>query len=204
MDYSQLASNESIEKTKAALEKNGYKVIIAENADEAKEKALGLAPKGAEVFALSSETLKVIGVTKEIDESGNYKSVRAELNKLDRATQAKQMRILGATPDYALGSVHAVTEDGKILIASNTGSQLPADSYGAGHLIWVVGAQKIVPNEEEAKKRIYDYVLPLESVRLNKQYNITAGSFISFILTFYRAFSPERITIILVKEALGF
>jgi LUD domain len=204
MDYSKLASDETLATTKAALEKNGYKVIIAETASEAKEKALELVPKGAEVFALSSETLKTIGITKEIDESGNYKSVRAELNKLDRATQAKEMRKLGASPDYALGSAHAVTEDGKVLIASNTGSQLPADVQGAGKVIWVIGAQKIVPNEEEAKKRIYEYVLPLESVRLNKQYNMTAGSFVSFILTFYRAFSPDRITIILVKEVLGF
>jgi len=204
MDYSQLASNETIQKTKAALEKNGYKVIVAENAAEAKAKALELVPKGAEVFALSSETLKTIGVTGEIDESGNYKSVRGELNKLDKTTQAKEMRMLGAAPDYALGSVHAVTEDGKVLIASNTGSQLPADVCGAGRVIWVVGAQKIVPDEEQAKKRIYEYVLPLESVRLNKAYNMTAGSFVSFILTFYRAFSPDRITIILVKEALGF
>ncbi len=204
MDYSKLASSETLEATKVALEKNGYQVLVAENGAEAKAKVLELVPNGAQAFALSSVTLQTTGITKEIDESGNYKSVRAELNKLDKKTQAKEMQILGSTPDYALGSVHAVTEDGKILIASNTGSQLPADSNGASHVIWVVGAQKIVPNEEEAKKRIYDYVLPLESTRLNKLYNITAGSFVSFILTFYRAFNPNRITIILVKEVLGF
>jgi hypothetical protein len=204
MDYSKLASDEIINQTKSALEKNGYKVIIAENGDEAKTKVLELVPKGAEVFALSSVTLQSTGITKEIDESGNYKSVRAELNKLDRNTQAKQMRILGAAPDFALGSVHAITQDGKVLIASNTGSQLPADVYGAGQVIWVVGTQKIVPDEVEAKKRIYDYVLPLEGERINKLYNVTSGSFVSTILTFYRAFSPDRITIILVKKVLGF
>jgi L-lactate utilization protein LutC len=204
MDFSKLANEESLQKTKTALEKNGYTVIVAETGAEAKQKALELVPKGAEVFALSSETLKNTGITREIDESGNYQSVRAKLNKMDRNTQAREMQKLGTAPEYALGSVHALTEDGKVLIASNTGSQLPADVYGASHVIWVVGAQKIVPNEEEAKKRIYDYVLPLESVRLNKQYNITSGSFVSFILTYYRAFSPNRITIILVKEVLGF
>ena len=199
-----MASDEIIDQTKAALEKNGYTVIIAENAAAAKVKALELVPKGAEVFALSSVTLQDTGITKEIDESGNYNSVRVELNKMDRNTRAREMQKLGAAPEYALGSVHALTEDGKVLIASNTGSQLPADAYGAAHVIWAVGAQKIVPDEAEAKKRIYEYVLPLESARFNKQYDITTGSFVSSILTFYRSFSPNRITIILVKEVLGF
>ena len=71
-------------------------------------------------------------------------------------------------------------------------------------MIWVIGTQKIVPTEELAKQRIYDYVLPLESARLNKIYNITSGSYVSQILTLYRAYPAGRITIIFVKEILGF
>ncbi|MDR3642405.1 MAG: lactate utilization protein [Candidatus Doudnabacteria bacterium] len=204
MDFSKLATEEVLTATKAALEKNNYKVIIAESGSQAKQMALDLVPKGAEVFALSSTTLQQTGITKEIDESGNYDSVRARLNKLDRATQGREMKRLGAAPEYALGSAHAVTQDGKILIATNTGSQIPADSYGADHIIWVVGTQKIVSDEQEGKKRIYEYVLPLESVRLNKAYNISTGSYVSQILTLYRAYPEGRITVIFVKEALGF
>jgi hypothetical protein len=202
--FNQLATQESIEKTKAAMETNGFSVIVAKDGAEAKEKVLELVPKGAEVFALSSETLKQTGITKEIDESGNYSSIRAKLNSLDRQKDAVEMRKLGAAPDYAIGSAHAVTEDGKILIASNTGSQLPADSYGAGQLILVIGTQKITKDEAEAQKRIREYVLPLESARMNKQYNMTAGSVIRKLLTLYSEFNAKRITVILVNEVLGF
>ena len=38
--------------------------------------------------------------------------------------QRREMRTLAASPDYVVGSVHALTEDGSLLIASASGSQL--------------------------------------------------------------------------------
>jgi hypothetical protein len=175
-----------------------------ENGEAAKKKVLELVPKGAEVMAMTSVTLQTIGVTQAIDESGDYNSVRNQLNKLDRATQNLEMQKLGAAPEYALGSVHAVTEDGKVMIASNTGSQLPAYAYGSAHVIWVVGAQKIVKDLDAGFQRIYEHILPLESVRLNKQYNINTGSFVSKVLIVNREFIKGRVTMIIVKEPLGF
>jgi hypothetical protein len=87
--------------------------------------------------------------------------------------------------------------------ASNTGSQLPAYLYGAGTVIFIVGAQKIVKDSETAMKRLYDYVLPLESERAHKAYGV-AGSFVSKQVTIHKEVQPNRIHIILIKEALGF
>ena len=204
MYFDQLASKETMEKVKAALEKNGITVILAENGAEAKAKILELVPKGSEVMDMTSISLQTIGVAEEINTSGNYNAVRAKLN--DPGTPPREKKRLGAAPEYALGSVHAVTEDGKVFVASNTGSQLGAYAYGADHVIWVVGGQKIVPDEEMAKKRIWEYVLPLESARARKAYNQpdTFNSFPSKILNFNREVNKDRITIILVKEALGF
>jgi len=193
MDYSQFASSESIEKTGVALKNNGIKAVVVENATAAKNKVLELLPKGAEVMVMSSETLRETGIT-ELD------SVRTKFDSVDEKTR----RQLGAAPDWAVGSVHAVTEDGKLLIASNTGSQLGAYVYGAAHVIFVVGTQKIVKNLDEAVKRIYEYVLPLESERANKAYNITTGSFVSKLLIINRELQPDRVTVVLVKEKLGF
>jgi hypothetical protein len=155
-------------------------------------------------MTMSSVTLDTIGLAKEINESGKYNSVKAKLMKMDRTTQGLEMQKLGAAPEYVVGSVHAVTQDGKLLIASNTGSQLPAYAFGASHVIWVVGTQKIVKDEEEGKKRIYEYVLPLESERINKLNNITAGSFVSKLLAINRERKPDRLNVIFVKEKLGF
>jgi len=112
------------------------------------------------------------------------------------------MQKLGAAPEYAVGSVHAVTEDGKVIIASNTGSQLPAYAYGSAHVIWVVGTQKIVANLEQGLKRIYEYVLPLESERLKKVYGVESN--VSKLLIINKEIAPNRLTLILVKQKLGF
>src|SRR3989344_5373566 len=119
-------------------------------------------PKNAEVMDMSSTTLEKIGIVKEI-QSNRYSSVRNKLNSMNRENQSKEMQRLGAIPEWAVGSAHAVTENGEVLIASASGSQLPAYAYGSSNVIFVVGAQKIVKNIDEGIKRIYEYCLDLES-----------------------------------------
>ncbi len=200
--WGELASGDSIKRATDSLEANGFTVMVAENGQEAKEKVLEILPKGTEVMTMSSVTLDTIGVTEYINESGDFDSVKEKLFGMDRKTQGREMQTLGAAPEWAIGSVHAVTEDGKVMVASNTGSQLGAYAYGAEHVIWVVGTQKIVGNLDEGFKRLYEYTLPLESERLKKVYGVP--SFVSKLLIFNRETVPGRITIILVKEKLGF
>ena len=85
--------------------------------------------------------------------------------KLDFATQLREMKEIGGQPDYALGSVHAVTRDGTLVIASASGSQLASYAWGAANVIFVVGAQKLVPTLEAARERIYQHSLVLEDAR---------------------------------------
>jgi hypothetical protein len=203
MDYTKTLEATVVETTKLALEANNITVVIADNAESAKQKVLQLIPEGSEVFTMTSATLDSIGLPEIINESGRYDSVRTNLNNMNREKQSREMRKLGAAPDYAVGSVHAVTQDGSVLIASNTGSQLPAYVYGAGKVIWVVGMQKIVPDQNAAIKRIYDYVLPLESERARKAYGMP-GSFVSKLLIVNTEVQPGRITVVLVKQPLGF
>lgn len=121
---------------------------------------------------------------------------------MDRKTQGSLMQKMGAGPDWAIGSVHAVTEDGHVLIASATGSQLPAYAYGSSHVVWVVGAQKIVRDSDEGMRRIYEHCLPLEDARARKVYGI--GSGVNKVLTINKEVQAGRITMVIVKEKLGF
>lgn len=203
-NFTTLPSQETLDTTLASLQTNGFNPIFANTIKEAKEKALSLIPEGAEIMTMTSVTLDTLGLAHELNESGKYDSVRAKLIKMDRATQGREMRKLGAAPDIAIGSVHAVTEDGHVLIASRTGSQLPAYVYSAGKVIWVVGAQKIVKDVEEGKKRIFEHTLPLESERANNAYHMTSGSQVDKLVTYYKEINPTRITLILVNEVLGF
>jgi L-lactate utilization protein LutC len=206
MNYSTLASNETLEKTISALKANGINAIVTNNAQEAKDKVLSMIPKKSEVMTMTSITLDSTGIAAAINDSGEYDSVKTKLMSMNRETQNGEMQKIGAAPTYAVGSVHAVTEEGQVVVASNTGSQLPAYAYGSQHVIWVVGTQKIVSNLDEAMKRIYEYVLPLESKRGRKAYGQpdTWHSFVSKLLIFNREVNPQRLTIVFVKELLGF
>lgn len=201
--WDQLASDASIERAKKALESHNVTVHVVSTGVDAKAKALSIIPKGAEVMTMSSTTLEMIGLAKEINESQHYDSLKNRLNAMDRATQGSEMQRLGAAPAWSVGSVHAVTEDGSCVIASNSGSQLPAYAYGAVNVLWIVGAQKIVKNLDAAFKRIREHSLPLESERARKAYGVP-GSAINKLLVIYNEITPGRLTMIIVKEKLGF
>ena len=197
-----LADDETIQKTISALKENGIDATVVENGEQAKQKVLEILPKGAEVMPMSSVTIDEIGLSDVIENSGKYNSVRSKLMSMDRKTQSLEIQKLGAAPEWAIGSVHAVTEDGKVLIASNTGSQMPAYAYGSAHVIWIVGTQKIVKNMDEGIKRIYEHSLKLENERAQKAYGITSA--VNKILIVNKERISGRITLIFVKEKIGF
>jgi len=200
--WSDLPSKTSLETTAKNLVAHGFNVIEVADGQSAKAKVLEILPKTAEVMTMTSLTLDQTGIAEAISESTSFDLVKSKLMALDRATQAREMQRLGAAPEWSIGSVHAVTEDGKVLVASATGSQLPGYAYGSDHVIWVVGVQKIVKDLAAGMKRIEEYVLPLESERAHLAYGVP-GSSINKLLIFNQE-APGRITIILVNQALGF
>jgi hypothetical protein len=190
-----------LERTVAALEARGFRAEIAADGAAARRRVLDAIPEGAEVHMALSETLRELGLTAEIDESGRYDSVRAKLNALDRQTQDRERRKLGAAPDYIVGSAHAITDDGVVVVGSGSGSQLGAYAYAAGSVILVVGHHKLVRDEEEAMRRLREYSLPREYTRM--QDAGYAGSLLAKVLVIHH--EPRgRIRIILVPETLGF
>lgn len=203
MSFDQVATAQSIETAQKALAANGITVLVVSNAAAAKEAVLKRIPKQAEVMTMTSVTLDETGLNTAINESGDFNLVKDQLSKMNRETDNAAMQKLGAAPSYAVGSVHAVTENGEVVIASNTGSQLPAYAYGSEHVIWVVGAQKIVKNLDQAMKRIHEYVLPLESERARQAYGVP-GSNVSKLLFINKEVNPERLTMVIVKEKLGY
>ena len=199
----QLPSKEVIKKTIEALKRNNIDAYFFETLDEAKKKFFEILPENAEVLSNSSVTLEEIGISKEIAESGKYNAVKNKLMAMDRKTQGREMKKIGSSPEWSVGSVHAITEDGHILIASNTGSQLPGYTYGADHVIWVVGAQKVVKNTDEGLKRIFEHSLALESERVKSAYGMPE-SYVRRILILEDEAMLGRSTVIFVNQVLGY
>lgn len=201
MEWNVVATKEQVEKTIIALKSKNIEAEFVATGAEAKKRLFDILPEGAEVMSMTSVTLDTIGVPKEINESGRFNAVRPKLT--DKNTSDREKKRLGAAPEWVAGSVQAVSENGTVMVASNTGSQLPAYLYGADHVIWIVGAQKIVKDEESGRRRVYEHVLPLESERAKKAYGV-AGSFVSKLAIFNKEVTPGRIRMIIVGEALGF
>ena len=196
------AEDARVRRTVAALEANGISVHRAPNKAEAKRIVLDLIPAGSQVHHGASQSLEDSGIADEIQGSGRYDPVRPRVFSMDRATQADEIRRLMASPDVMLGSVNAITETGSLVTASASGSQLGPYVSGAGKVILVVGTQKIVPDLQEALRRIDDYVFPLEDARALAAYGVHSG--VSKLLIINREWTPERITVVLCDEALGF
>ena len=201
-EFSRLASDEMIMSAADALERNGVRAFVVASGPEARSKVESLLADGAEVFNNTSRTLETIGVADDIERSGRYQALRLRLYQMDREMQRREMRVLAASPEYVVGSAHAVTEGGSLLIASASGSQLGALASGAEHVILVIGGQKIVADIETALRRIYEYCFPLEDERARRVYGVPSG--VNNILIINKVVALGRVTAILVKEQLGF
>jgi L-lactate utilization protein LutC len=193
---------ERLERVAAALSAHGFAVEILDDAAAARTRVKDLIPEGASVFTAASETLRLSGIDEDINAGGRYQAVKPRVLAMDRATQMEEIRRLLAIPEVIVGSVHAVTETGSLVIASGSGSQLPGYAGGAAHAIWVVGAQKVVPDLPAALRRVEDHCLPLESARTQKVHGWPSA--ISRLLILNAEPYPGRGTVLLLRQAIGF
>jgi LUD domain len=201
VSFTDPAPADRLERTADALRAHGFAVEILDDVAGARARTGELIPSGASVFTSSSETVRLSGIDTDINASGRYAAVKPVVLAMDRVAQADALRRLLATPDVVVGSVAAVTETGSLVVASGTGSQLPAYSGGAGHAIWVVGGQKVVPDLATALRRVEEHALPLENARAMAVYGQPSAVNRLLILN---AVQPGRGTVLLLREAIGF
>ena len=197
-----LPDEQTLAETVVALEEHGFSIEVVDDLDAAREAVLARIPEGSSVMTNTSVTLQDTGIANAInDVDGPYESARNRMSALDFATQAQEMKAIGGQPDYALGSVHAVTRDGTLVIASASGSQLASYAWGAASVIFVVGAQKLVPTLEAAHERIYQHSLKLEDARAYAAYgqNSSVGKVLEIHLE-----PPGRIHVVLIRQTVGF
>ncbi len=200
--FAEPVTADRLERAAAALTAHGFTVEILDDAAAARARIKDLIPEGATAFTGASETLRLSGIEEDINASGRYDAIRARGQAMDRATQLAEIWRLISTPDVIIGSVHAVTETGSLVIASASGSQLPGYAGGSLRAIWVVGAQKVVPDLSTALRRVEDHCLPLESDRAMKVYG--QPSAINRLLILNAELEPGRGIVLLFREAIGF
>jgi L-lactate utilization protein LutC len=192
---------ERLERVAAALTAKNFAAEILDDAAAARTRIKDLIPEGASVFTGASETLRLSGIEEDINKSGRYDSLKSR-PPMDRATQRNEIWAALSTPDVLVGSVAAVTETGSLVVASASGSQLPGYAGAAARVIWVVGAQKVVPDLSAALRRVEEHCLPLESERAMRVYG--RPSAMNRVLILNAEPEPGRGTVLLLREAVGF
>ncbi len=200
--FGEPAPAEHLERAAAALTAHGFTAEILDDAAAARARVKDLIPGGASVFTGASETLRLSGIDADINASRRYQAIKPQILTMDRATQLAEIWRLMSTPDVIVGSVHAVTETGSLVVASGTGSQLPGYAGGAARAIWIAGAQKVVLDLPTALRRVEEHCLPLESARTQVAYG--SPSAINRLLILNAELVPGRGTVLLLREAIGF
>jgi len=190
-----------VERVAAAIRANRIEAIVVDTGEQARDLVLSLIPDGAEVHSGKSKTLEDVGLHSELNESGRYDAIRPRMFKMDRATQGDEIRRLTASPAFMLGSVNALTEDGALVAASGTGSQLGPFAAGAARLILVVGSQKIVPDLAAAMRRINEVVFPFEDAAVVARLGV--HTILGKVLIIYGEWNAARTTVVLVREPVG-
>ncbi len=196
------ASDDAVQMTAAALEKNGFDAIVVETAQEALDALKKLIPHGAEVMNGSSTTLGEIGFLDYFkDGTHGWKNAHAEiLAETDGARQG-DLRRKATAAEYFISSAQAITQNGEIVGCDASGSRVGAWLFAAKHLVIVAGTNKVVPDIMSAMVRIAEHAYRLENVRAQKVYG--SGSNVAKVAVLNSDY-PGRTTVILVKEALGY
>ena len=202
LSFTEPATAQGLERAAATLTAHGFTVEILDDAAAARARIKDLIPVGASVFTGASETLRLSGIEQDLNASGRYDAIKTRGQAMDRGTQLAEIWRLISTPDVIVGSVHAVTETGSLVIASASGSQLPGYAGGSLRAIWVVGAQKVVPDLSTALRRVEEHCLPLESGRAMTVYG--KPSAINRLLILNAEPQPGRGIVLLLREAIGF
>jgi hypothetical protein len=195
------ATDGAIDRAAVALRASNVEVLVVDTGAEARDEVLSRIEPGSEVYSGKSKTLEDIGVFAALHEPGRFDPIRPKLMAMDRATQGREMRKLGSTPDTIVGSVNAITADGALVVASATGNQLAGYAAGAGRVILVVGSQKLVPDLDAAFARIRDVVYPYENERVNAAMGVDTK--LAKVLVLFGEWVVGRTTVIIVREPVG-
>ncbi len=197
-----LPDGKGLEDTAKAMERRGFKAVIAKDRKDALAKVRDILPQGAEVMHGSSTTLIEIGFMDALERGEKgwkdvYRSVTAESDQAKR----HELRRKSVCADYFLSSVNAIARSGELVACDASGSRVGALPFAAKNVVIVAGANKIAASLDDALRRVREFAFPLEDARARKAYGM--GSALNkFVILAGDA--PGRVTVVLVNERLGY
>lgn len=201
--WNRMPDEATLQRTVEAIRARNTNVILADTAEEALRTVVDLLPEGAEVMNGYSTTLIEMGFDRVLRENRKgWRDYHAVITAENDAGKRHALRRKSVAADYFLSGVQAIAESGEVVGCDKTGSRMGAWPHAAAHLILVSGVNKIVPTIDDALRRCREYCLPLENQRAQHAYGI--GSYIGKHVILDREDTDGRITLVLIREPLGY
>ncbi|MDD3857741.1 MAG: lactate utilization protein [Methanoculleus sp.] len=201
--WNRVPDEATIKRTAEAVEARNIGVILVDSAEDALRAVIDLLPEGAEVMNGYSTTLVEMGFDRVLKENPKgWRDYHAVVTAENDTEKRHALRRKSVAADYFLSGVQAIAESGEIVGCDKTGSRMGAWPHAAAHLVLVSGTNKIVPTVDDALRRCREYCLPLENQRSQHVYGM--GSYIGKHVILDKEDADGRITLVLIKERLGY
>ena len=196
-----LADEAAVQRTIDALKARNMDAVVVDNGAEALAFLKDMLPDGADIYTNTSETLDSIGFTAYATHNPKFHNHHDDQAAETDPQKQRDIRRRATLADYFIGSVQAIAESGEVVVASGSGSQIPAYAFNATYVIWVVGVQKICSTLEEAVARVRGYTVDRHDSWLVDQGR--SPSTIGKLMICEREGVPGRIIVVLIRESLG-
>jgi L-lactate utilization protein LutB len=204
--------DEMLSRTVVSLERNGFLTICVHTREEALQWLLSTIPIEATVGVGGSVTLRDIGIVEALRQRGNiiYEHWKPGLTSVERREVMRGQ----LTSDIFLASSNAVTETGKLVNVDNSGNRVASTIFGPSQVILTVGMNKIVRDLTAGLDRVRNVAAPMDCRRIGRKTpciktgrceDCDSPDRLCRALTIIeRVPSRSKITVLLVKEPLGF
>lgn len=198
------------QKVKDNLEKEGFKVSIFNNKEEAASYINGI---------LDNTTIG-IGGSMTIKEMGLYDLLKSHNEvywhwRLDDNQDINEIRSKAMTTEVYLSSANAIASSGEIINIDGIGNRISSIMFGHKKVFIIVGSNKITDTYDEAIYRAYNVAAPKNAQKAKKNtpcaikgdkcYHCNSEDRICKCLTvFNSAFIFTEYEIVIIDEELGF
>lgn len=200
-----------MEACKKALEKNGMKAYLVEDAQADRELVNAMIKDHETVCDGGTMTLQETGILDMLNHRDLVFHSHSDPTMTREQSDAEARKAFSA--DTFIASTNAVTLQGELVNIDGHGNRVSAMIFGPKQVIIVAGYNKIVEDEEAAKKRIREIAAPANSVRLHKQTPCSKTGSCQDCYSKDRICSSyvkinydkeDRIRVILIAEAYGY
>ncbi|MBN1191460.1 MAG: lactate utilization protein [Dehalococcoidales bacterium] len=137
---------------------------------EALAVVMDMIPPGALVARGDSMTVEQVGIIDDIIRRDRNRLIDVFHRRSEHSSTFKTEDVLSIeretfSADVFITGSNAITLDGKIVNVDGMGNRVAPMIFGPKKVILVLGTNKIVSGEEEARRRIRDIAAPLNAIR---------------------------------------